>query len=37
LTARLVDLIHEIERGARPQSLEALATLADAASHPNHQ
>jgi 2-dehydropantoate 2-reductase len=28
LTARLVELIHEIERGARPQSLEALNALA---------
>jgi 2-dehydropantoate 2-reductase len=28
LTARLVALIHEIERGARPQSLDALADLA---------
>ena len=28
LTARLVELIHEIERGARAQSLDALATLA---------
>ena len=28
LTARLVELIHEIERGARPQSLEALEALA---------
>jgi len=32
LTARLVALIHEIERGQRPQSLEALAALAAAAS-----
>jgi len=31
LTARLVALIHEIERGQRPQSLEALAALAAAA------
>jgi len=29
LTARLVTLIHEIERGARPQSLETLDALAD--------
>jgi len=36
LTARLVELIHEIERGARPQSLEALASLAAAASHADH-
>ena len=28
LTARLVTLIHEIERGARPQSLETLDALA---------
>jgi 2-dehydropantoate 2-reductase len=28
LTARLVELIHEIERGARAQSLDALAALA---------
>jgi 2-dehydropantoate 2-reductase len=28
LTARLVELIHEIERGARPQSLDALDALA---------
>ena len=28
LTARLVDLIHEIERGERPQSLETLDALA---------
>ena len=28
LTARLVALIHEIERGARPQSIDALDTLA---------
>jgi len=28
LTARLVSLIHEIERGARPQSLDALDALA---------
>jgi len=32
LTARLVALIHEIERGQRPQSLDALAALAAAAS-----
>jgi len=36
LTARLVELIHEVERGARPQSVEALATLAAAASHADH-
>jgi 2-dehydropantoate 2-reductase len=28
LTSRLVDLVHEIERGARPQSLDTLAALA---------
>jgi len=28
LTARLVELVHEIERGARPQSLDALDALA---------
>lgn len=28
LTARLVDLIHDIERGARPQSIETLDALA---------
>jgi 2-dehydropantoate 2-reductase len=33
LTARLVALIHEIERGARPQSLETLDVLAAVASH----
>ena len=33
LTARLVALIHEIERGVRPQSLDALDALATAASH----
>ena len=33
LTARLVALIHEIERGERPQSLDALDALAAAASH----
>ena len=34
LTARLVELIHEIERGARPQSLETLDALArHAAAH----
>jgi 2-dehydropantoate 2-reductase len=32
LTARLVALIHEIERGARPQSLDALDALAAIAS-----
>jgi 2-dehydropantoate 2-reductase len=34
LTARLVSLIHEIERGKRPQSLDALDALAAAVSHP---
>jgi len=33
LTARLVALVHEIERGARPQSLEALDALAATPSH----
>src|SRR5713101_7674062 len=33
LTARLVALIHEIERGARQQSLDTLDALAGAASH----
>jgi 2-dehydropantoate 2-reductase len=33
LTARLVTLIHEIERGARPQSLDALDILAATVSH----
>jgi 2-dehydropantoate 2-reductase len=33
LTARLVALIHEIERGARPQSLDALDALATTPSH----
>jgi len=33
LTARLVALIHEIERGARAQSLEALDVLAATPSH----
>jgi 2-dehydropantoate 2-reductase len=32
LTARLVALIHEIERGERPQSLDALAALAATAA-----
>jgi 2-dehydropantoate 2-reductase len=31
LIARLVELIHEIERGERPQSLDALHALAAAA------
>jgi len=31
LTSRLVELIHEIERGSRPQSLEALDALASLA------
>jgi len=33
LTARLVELIHEIERGRRAQSLDALDALAAASSH----
>jgi 2-dehydropantoate 2-reductase len=33
LTARLVQLIHEIERGARSQSVDALAALASTLSH----
>jgi 2-dehydropantoate 2-reductase len=33
LTARLVELIHEIERGDRTQSLDALDVLAAASSH----
>jgi len=36
LTARLVALIHEIECGARPQSLDALAALAAFAQRPTH-
>jgi 2-dehydropantoate 2-reductase len=32
LTARLVELIHDVERGVRPQSLETLDTLAATAS-----
>jgi len=32
LTARVVELIHEIERGERPQSLETLAALATTAA-----
>jgi 2-dehydropantoate 2-reductase len=36
LTARLVELIHEIERGARPQSLDALDALAATPSHMDH-
>jgi 2-dehydropantoate 2-reductase len=36
LTARLVALIHEIERGARVQSLEALDTLKVVAATPSH-
>jgi 2-dehydropantoate 2-reductase len=32
LTARLVELIHELERGERSQSLEALDALASAAA-----
>jgi 2-dehydropantoate 2-reductase len=33
LTARLVALIHEIERGARPQSIETLDALATPSPH----
>jgi len=33
LTARLVAMIHEIERGERPQSLDALAALASTPTH----
>ena len=33
LTARLVALIHEIERGARPLSLDTLDALAATSSH----
>jgi 2-dehydropantoate 2-reductase len=33
LTSRLVQLIHEIERAARPQSLDTLAALASTLSH----
>jgi 2-dehydropantoate 2-reductase len=33
LTARLVALVHEIERGARPQSLDALDALASTPVH----
>jgi hypothetical protein len=33
LTARLVALVHEIERGARPQSLDTLDALATTPSH----
>jgi hypothetical protein len=29
LTARLVTLIHDIERGSRPQSLDTLDALSD--------
>jgi 2-dehydropantoate 2-reductase len=36
LTARLVELIHEIERGVRPQSLDALDTLAVTPSRTDH-
>jgi 2-dehydropantoate 2-reductase len=36
LTARLVELIHDIERGTRSQSLEALDALAATPSHADH-
>jgi len=36
LTARLVELVHEIERGARPQSLDALEALAATPLHADH-
>ena len=36
LTARLVELVHEIERGARPQSLDALDVLAATPSRMDH-
>ena len=36
LTARLVELIHEIERGARPQSLDTLDALAATAPATAH-
>jgi 2-dehydropantoate 2-reductase len=36
LTSRLVELIHEIERGARPQSLDALDALAATPRHTDH-
>jgi 2-dehydropantoate 2-reductase len=36
LTARLVELVHEIERGARPQSLDALDNLAATPAQPDH-
>ena len=37
LTARLVALIHEIEQGLRPQSLETLDALAAADHRPSDQ
>ncbi|MDE3152794.1 MAG: 2-dehydropantoate 2-reductase [Gemmatimonadota bacterium] len=37
LTALLVQLIHDIERGARPQSLDTLALLAASAAPMNHR
>jgi 2-dehydropantoate 2-reductase len=36
LTTRLVELVHEIERGARPQSLDALDALAASRSITDH-
>jgi hypothetical protein len=33
LTARLVDLIHEVERGERPQGEEALRALSRESMH----
>jgi 2-dehydropantoate 2-reductase len=36
LTARLVELIHEVERGDRPQAVETLASLAATASETDH-
>jgi 2-dehydropantoate 2-reductase len=36
LTARLVELVHEIERGARPQSRDALDVLAATPSRMDH-
>ena len=36
LTAHLVEPVHEIERGTRPQSLDALHALASTPSHSGH-